>query len=166
MSIKNGQIKNANFLHVLTYKFMQYPLYELLEFLGEKKFTEYMLKFANTFHKVPSWTELKNNMIDYQLGLLYNEIVTSLNKKDKIGWSNAELQMQKFAKMSKLSYTKAFERGQKFWEKELPVITKWINGMKKWESKNYTDINSSEYSKFWLDNYGALAKVFLNTKSK
>jgi hypothetical protein len=109
---------------LLCYRFNRYPLWELRRFLGEERFTEFLIKFSGTTQIYPTLKKIQEAHADIQLFILYSstEEFDEMNENDK-------LKLKKISKILGISANAAKMRAKRVAKRDIPRCLAWVDGI-------------------------------------
>ena len=121
---------------VLCFWNMRYPLIDLQNFLGSRKFTEMIIQFSGTYHKIPEWHHVCRAMCDLVAADCILTIKKSREHNDYEGWSKAEETLENLAAFMKTTYHQVLKGGKEFLKKEANRIKTWLQSLEAWDRDN------------------------------
>lgn len=98
-----------NLLIYMCHRHNRMNLTDLLEFLGEEKFVEFIERFGGSYIRIPAPDRISNCIDHYRMLLLYNRINKFYKEKKLADWEEAERQFKLVCSRNHIRYETGFK---------------------------------------------------------
>lgn len=149
---------------VLCFRNMRYPLIDLQNFLGTRRFTEMIIQFSGTYHKIPEWHHVCRAMADLVSADCILTIKKARERNDYATWSRAEETLENLAAFMKTTYNQILKGGKEFLKRDVSRIKTWLQSLEDWDRNNVP--KSKEKYRIIENPFAAAVRVSASRKLK
>ena len=121
----------------ICFKHQKNNLLNLRKVVGDEGLLTLLNKFASTFTKFPSITQIVNLANQLHMVYLYEELKAAAVSGDPVKWQEAENKFNKFcqSKLDLENYTDAKIQAKKY-KKDIESARQWFSQLENWEKRN------------------------------